>query len=221
VGIAENVQAIEERLALACARVGRPRDSVTLVAASKNFPAEAVAEAYRSGVAVFGENRLQEAGPKIAAAASLGAKPAWHLIGSLQRNKVRAALALFDMIQSVDSLALAREIGRRAERPVAVLLEVNVSGEQSKHGFSLAELPEALEVARAIGNLDVRGLMTVPPPGGPEVSRPHFRALAGVAEQLGLRELSMGMTDDFEAAIEEGATIVRVGRAIFGERTLR
>jgi pyridoxal phosphate enzyme (YggS family) len=190
------------------------------VGVSKTFPASAVAEAVAAGLRDCGENRVQEAAVKIAEAAKLGVRPTWHLVGTLQRNKVRAALPLFDMIHSVDSIALIEEIGRRAHEPVAVLLEVNVGGETSKHGFVSGDLPDALAEARRYP-LDVRGLMTVAPQGGPHVARPCFQELARLAREMGLPELSMGMSDDFETAIEEGATMVRIGRAIFGERTVQ
>ena len=143
------------------------------------------------------------------------------MVGHLQTNKVKTVLSLFDIIQSVDSLHLAQEISRRAPQSVRVpvLLEVNVAGEAAKYGFSPDELPAAAEQVRALPGLELRGLMTVAPMvADPQETRPVFRRLRSLAESLGLRDLSMGMSDDFEVAVEEGATIVRVGRAIFGER---
>jgi pyridoxal phosphate enzyme (YggS family) len=148
--------------------------------------------------------------------------PVWHLIGHLQSNKVKSALGAFAVIHSVDSEELARTISRRAERPVEVLLEVNVAGEASKFGLSPEETPEAYRAIAALPNIDVRGLMTVAPQtDDPEAVRPVFRRLRALAEQLGLPELSMGMSGDYEVAVEEGATMVRVGSALFGPRPTR
>jgi hypothetical protein len=192
------------------------------VAVAKGFPAEAVREGAAAGLRHFGENRVQEAQAKLPLLADLSPRPTWHMVGHLQTNKVKTALGLFDIIHSVDSLHLAEAISRRAPQSVRVpvLLEVNVAGEAAKYGFSAEELPAQAEAIRRLPGLDVRGLMTVAPmTESPEQVRPVFRRLRGLAESLGLRELSMGMTDDFEVAVEEGATIVRIGRAIFGERS--
>jgi hypothetical protein len=170
-------------------------------------------------VSAFGENRVQEAREKIA---TLGRPVPWHLIGHLQTNKVRDAIELFDVVQSVDRLPLATELSRRATRPVDVLMQVNVGGEASKAGFALSEVKPALDALAAMPNLRVRGLMTIPPPSAdPEAARPWFRTLRELRDATGLAELSMGMSGDFEAAIEEGATMVRIGTAIFGERPRR
>jgi len=219
--VAERLQAVRLRIADACARAGRSPDEVTLVAVTKGFPPEAVREAAAAGVRHFGENRIQEAQAKLPALGDLSPKPTWHMVGHLQTNKVKTALNLFDIIQSVDSFHLAEAINRRAPQPdrVPVLLEVNVAAETAKYGFSPDELPSQAEAIRRLPGLDVRGLMTVAPiTDDPETVRLVFFRLRELRDSVGLRELSMGMTDDFEAAIEEGATMVRVGRAIFGPR---
>jgi len=220
--IAERIEAVRLQIANACLRSGRSPEAVTVVAVTKGFPPEAVREAFAAGLSHFGENRVQEAQGKIPLLAGLAPRPTWHMVGHLQTNKVKTALSLFDIIQSVDSLHLAQEISRRAPQSVRVpvLLEVNVAGEAAKYGFSPDELPAAAEQVRSLPGLEVRGLMTVAPMAGdPQEARPVFRRLRSLAESLDLRELSMGMSDDFEVAVEEGATIVRVGRAIFGERS--
>ena len=220
--IAERVGAVRLQIAAACRRSGRSPEGVTFVAVTKGVPPEAVREAFAAGLSQFGENRVQEAQAKLPLLEKLAPRPTWHMIGHLQTNKVKTVLRLFDIIQSVDSLHLAQEISRRAPQSVRVpvLLEVNVAGEAAKYGFSPDELPAAAEHVRALPGLAVRGLMTVAPMvGDPQEARPVFRRLRSLAESLDLRELSMGMSDDFEVAVEEGATIVRVGRAIFGERS--
>lgn len=212
-----NVTQVREHIAAAARSVGRDPAEVTLVAVSKTFPAEMVAAAHAAGIRHFGENWIQEAAQKIPALAGLAPRPTWHLVGHLQTNKVKAALQLFDVVQSVDSLRLAEAVARRAGEPrVRVLLEVNVSGEASKYGFHPEELPEAL---RALPELAVEGLMTVAPEtDDPETVRPIFRRLRELSGAFGLRELSMGMSGDYQVAIQEGATLVRIGRAIFGPR---
>jgi pyridoxal phosphate enzyme (YggS family) len=226
VGVAENLLAVRERVSAACERAGRSPDDVAIVAVSKTFPATLVAEACRAGLTDMGENRVQEAAAKIPQVEALGSRPRWHLVGHLQTNKVKTALGLFDIIHSVDSLRLAEAISRQAEQaalrqagPVPVLLEVNVGGEASKFGFTPEEVGRAAEQMARLPGLAVQGLMTVAPlSGDPEEVRPVFRELRRLRDALGLRHLSMGMTDDFEVAIEEGATMVRIGRAIFGPR---
>ena len=220
--IDERLQDVRLRIAEACRRSGRSPDDVTLVAVTKGFPAEAVREGAAAGLRHFGENRVQEAQAKLPPLTNLSPRPTWHMVGHLQTNKIKTALDLFDIIHSVDSLHLAEAISRRAPQSVRVpvLLEVNVAGEAAKYGFTAKELPAQAEAIRRLPGLDVRGLMTVAPmTESPGQVRPVFRRLRGLAESLGLRELSMGMTDDFEVAVEEGATIVRIGRAIFGERS--
>jgi len=219
--IAERLEAVCLRIAEACHRSGRSPDEVTLVAVVKGFPPEAVRQAAAAGMRHFGENRVQEAQAKLPLLADLSPRPTWHMVGHLQTNKVKTALNLFDIIHSVDSLHLAEAISRRAPTSVRVpvLLETNIAGDPAKYGFSPEELPTQTEAIRRLPGLDVRGLMTVAPMAeDPDELRPAFRRLRQLAQSLDLPELSMGMTDDFEVALEEGATIVRIGRAIFGER---
>ncbi len=224
--LADRLNRVRERVARASARAGRDPASVLLVAISKGFPAEAVREAARLGVTDFGENRVREAEGKIP---DVEPRPRWHLVGHLQTNKARRAVQLFDEIQSVDSVHLAEELDRRAgqeRRVVPCLVEVNTSGEESKFGVEPAAAEALLERCRGLRSLRVHGLMTIGPlEGGPEGARRSFRALAGLrdaAARGGLlgesADLSMGMSGDFEIGIEEGATIVRVGTAIFGPR---
>ena len=225
-GIADNLRSVRERVAAACQRAGRSPDEVAIVGVSKTFPPALVVEACRAGLADVGENRVQEAAAKIPAVEALGSRPRWHLVGHLQTNKVKTALGLFDIIHSVDSLRLAESISRQVASlpvqkagPLPVLLEVNVAGEASKFGLRPEETGPALEQIARLPGLAVQGLMTVAPlVDDPEEVRPVFRELRRLRDDLGLRDLSMGMTDDFEVAIEEGATIVRIGRAIFGPR---
>jgi pyridoxal phosphate enzyme (YggS family) len=213
-------------VAAACEREGRSPDEVTVVGVSKTFPPTLVVEACRAGLTDIGENRVQEAAAKIPEVEALGCRPRWHLVGHLQTNKVKTALGLFDIIQSVDSVRLAESISRQVENlpagqagPLLILLEVNVAGEVSKFGLRPEETGQALEQMVRLPGLAVQGLMTVAPlVDDPEEVRPVFRELRRLRDALGLHHLSMGMTDDFEIAIEEGATIVRIGRAIFGPR---
>ena len=219
--IAANLRTIQARVAHAAAAVGRPADSVTIVAVSKTFPADLVTAAHQAGVRHFGENWVQEAAAKLPQLAALTPRPIWHMVGHLQTNKVKLALELFDLIQSVDSVHLGETIARRAGgRRIPILLEVNVAGETSKQGFRPEDLPSACDRLRSIPQLDLRGLMTVAPAvDHPEAAEPVFRCLRELRDVLGLQELSMGMTDDFEVAVREGATILRIGRAIFGPRS--
>jgi len=216
--IAGRIAELRKRIAAACARAGRSPSEVTLIAVTKGVLPEAVRDAIAAGIRDIGENRVQEAQTKRAAIADLS-DTRWHMIGHLQTNKVKAALGLFDTIHSVDSIHLAEEISRRAPAPVPVFLEVNLAGEPAKTGLALASLPAAHEAISRLPNIDLRGLMTVAPVAeSPEAVRPIFRRLADKARLLNLGGLSMGMSDDFEVAVEEGATHVRLGRAIFGER---
>jgi pyridoxal phosphate enzyme (YggS family) len=216
--IRANAGEIEVRIAALCARAGRRRDEVALVAVTKTFPASDVEHAIAAGLAELGENRVQEARdkkPLVTGAAR------WHLIGHLQSNKARDAVRLFDVIQSVDSLALAEKLARAAEterKRQPVLLQVNIGRELQKSGIEPDEIAVVARSVQALGALDVRGLMAIPPAGEADEMRPYFRELRGMRDDLGLIELSMGMSDDFEVAIEEGSTMVRVGRAIFGSR---
>jgi pyridoxal phosphate enzyme (YggS family) len=219
---ADRLEAVRLRIAKACRRAGRSHDEVTLVAVTKGFAPHTVREAAAAGLLHFGENRVQEAQAKLPQLIDLSPRPTWHMVGHLQTNKVKTALNLFDIIQSVDSLHLAEAISRRAPQTarVPIFLEVNVAGEAAKYGFTPDELPAQTEEIRSLSGIEVRGLMTVAPlTGDPEEVRPVFRELRCLGQSLELHELSMGMTEDFEVAVEEGATIVRVGRAIFGERS--
>lgn len=213
--IRANLAALEERIAGACARAGRPRGEVRLVAVTKTFPAADVDRAIAAGMTDVGENKVQEARDK---QPDVAGRARWHLIGHLQSNKAKDAVRLFDLIQTVDSYELAEKLGRAAEaagKRQDVLLQVNVGREPQKSGAAPEETAELVKRIGAIGALQVTGLMTIPPVGE---ARPYFRELRSMRDDLGLTELSMGMTDDFETAIEEGATIIRVGRAIFGSR---
>ena len=224
----DNVARVRDRIAEAAIGVGRRPEDVTLVAVSKTTSPERVAEAAALGLRAFGENRVQEAAGKIPRVAELAGTPLeWHLIGTLQRNKVRAALSLFAILESVDSLRLAEAIDARVTgEPVPVLLEVYLGDDPGRPGFRPAELVEQLPLLAALPRLQIRGLMTVAPLGWePARTQTVFASLrelrdrlAGSGSGLELSELSMGMTDDYPLAIAEGATIVRVGRAIFGER---
>lgn len=223
--IADKLFDILERMNRACERAGRSPHSVRLTAVSKTHPSEAVAEAFAAGQRVFGESRVQEARQKIPLCPD-GIE--WHFIGHLQKNKVRQAVALFGFFHGIDSLSLAQALSRIAgETGVVVrgLLEVNVSGEATKRGFALATVRAEFAAISALPHLQICGLMTMAPYGeNPEDARPVFRALRELRDELQekhghpLPELSMGMSGDFEVAIEEGATLVRVGSSIFGER---
>jgi len=225
VSLAENLNAVQQRIHAACARVERDPASVTLLAVTKTQPPEVVNEAGKLGLIYFGENKIQEAKAKIPLCSG---KLRWHFIGHLQTNKCRDAVELFEMIQSVDSLHLAQEISKRAEqagKTMPVLLEVNLAGEASKFGYRPDKLAAELQQLNALPRLEIHGFMTVPPwTSNAENVRPIFhqmRELKQRAEQeLGapLPHLSMGMTGDFEVAIEEGATVVRIGTALFGPR---
>lgn len=214
-----NLERVRERIARAAERSGRRPEEILLVGVSKTVAAERVREAIEAGIPALGENRVQEAALKIAA---LGRPVPWHLIGHLQTNKVKDALELFDVIQSVDRIPLALELSRRATRPLEVLAEVNLGTEPSKTGFAPAEVKRALDTIAGLPGLRLRGLMAIPPAiTTAEEARRWFRALRDLRDQAGLAELSMGMSADLEVAIEEGATMVRVGTAIFGERARR
>ena len=227
--IADRVAAVRERITRAAERASRAPDGVTLVAVSKTFPAQAVREAFAAGLRTFGENRVQEAEAKIDALAGLRDEGLrWHLLGHLQSNKARKAVGLFEVIQSVDSVQLARRLARAAAeagRVARVLLQVDLAGEESKFGVPEAEAKATLERLSGLEGLRVEGLMTLPPYLDAEDVRPYFRrlrVLRDAARDEGLLaggELSMGMSHDFETAVEEGATLVRVGTAIFGQRT--
>lgn len=229
--ISENVARTREQIARAARRVGRDPREITLMGVSKTFPTESIREAYAAGIRVFGENRVQEFAGKAEALRDLG-DPEWHLIGHLQTNKAAKAAELFGAVDSVDSMKLAERLNVAAEaggKALGVLIEINVGGEEAKSGIAprSARLEEILLGAPQWRNLAVRGLMTVPPyTENPEDARPYFRCLREIRDEIAARHLpaiamdvlSMGMSHDFEVAIEEGATCVRVGTAIFGER---
>lgn len=226
--VAQNVARVQERIRQAARRVGRDPGTVRLIAAAKTVETARIRAAVAAGVSIIGENYLQEARRKIG---QLGREAVqWHLIGTLQRNKVRYVFDLFDMLHAVDRLELAEEIhrrGARLERSMPVLLEVNVGGEESKSGFTPQALLADVEKLVPLTHVQICGLMTIPPPTAtPEEARPYYQELRELRDRLQARgiagmefaELSMGMTADFEVAVEEGATMVRVGTAIFGPR---
>ncbi len=229
--IAENIARVQERIAAAARRAGRDPAEIMLMAVSKTFPAERIREAYNAGLRVFGENRVQEFAGKAAALRDLSGAE-WHLIGHLQSNKANKAVELFSAVDSVDSVRLAEKLNAAAQsegKVLPVLIEVNVGGEEAKSGVAPAseELERLLASAPNWANLKVRGLMTIPPfTEDPEGARPYFRKLREIRNQIAARRLngvsmdilSMGMSHDFEVAIEEASTCVRVGTAIFGER---
>lgn len=224
------LDAVQDRIERAARRAGRDPGAVTLVAASKTVPVERLVEAVVCGLRIFGENRVQEALAKMEAFAQAPAQVEFHLIGPLQPNKVNHVVGRFALLHAVDRLDVAERLDRAArERGITqpVLLEVNVSGETTKHGFRPDELAGAAERIGTLPGLCVRGLMTMPPfTDHPDDARPHFRRLCELAAQVealgisgvSMQELSMGMSRDFDVAIEEGATMVRVGRALFGPR---
>jgi len=218
---------IKQRIVFAAVKCGRDPDSIKLLAVTKTIPTEYIIKAIDAGITMLGENYVQEAKDKIAA---IGSRAKWHMIGYLQTNKAKYAVTLFDYVHSVDRFELAQELDKRAgliNRKLNVLLEVNVSGEESKSGIATDAAPALIRQISGLKNLAVRGLMTMAPYShNPENARPYFSALRNLRDNISrqqisgiqMKELSMGMTDDFEVAIEEGATIVRIGRAIFGKR---
>jgi PLP dependent protein len=229
--IAHNLARVRERMAAAAGRAGRRPEDIALMAVSKTFPPERIREAYDAGLRLFGENRVQEFAAKAVALQHLHAA-VWHLIGHLQSNKASRAVELFSAVDSVDSLRLAAKLNASAQqlgKKLRVLIEINVGGEAAKSGVApdSRELEELLSAARQLEGMEFRGLMTVPPlADDAEQARPYFRKLRELRDRIALRrlpavdmnELSMGMSHDFEVAIEEGSTCVRVGTAIFGER---
>ena len=228
VDIAANLERVLSRIAVAAAEAGRAPDDVQLIAVSKKQDAGKIRAAFDAGQPIFGESRVQEARAKIPL---LPAAVRWHFIGHLQKNKIRHALRLFELFHSVDSLALAEDIERIAEeegmRP-RVLLEVNVAGEGSKIGFAPEKLRAEMEMLLRLGRVEIEGLMAIPPLAAePEQTRPYFAGLRELRDALErefavrLPQLSMGMSSDYPVAVEEGATLVRVGTAIFGERSAK
>ncbi len=225
--IASQIELVYERIGRACRRAGRNPEEVQLVAVTKTVDVARIEEAIAAGIEIVGENRVQEAWPKFQV---IGNRVRWHMIGHLQTNKVKRALQFAEVIQSVDSVHLAQEIQKQAEkldRAVEVLIEVNTSGESSKFGFSPESVLEGVQQIASLSRLRVKGLMTIgaflPDPND---VRPCFQLLRRLRDKIAARGLegvemdvlSMGMTDDFEVAIEEGSTMVRIGRLIFGER---
>jgi hypothetical protein len=228
--IAGRVAAVRERIARAAARAGRHAEDVTLVAVSKTFPPAAVREVYAAGVVDFGENKVQEAEGKMEELADLRARGLrWHLVGHLQSNKAKKAGTLFDLVHSLDGVSLGRRLndaGVDRGEPVRVMVQVDLAGEETKFGVPESEFFSTLEALQSLSALSLEGLMTLPPfDEDPEKSRSYFRRLRELRDRArseGLLrgcDLSMGMSHDFEAAVEEGATLVRVGTAIFGDRT--
>jgi pyridoxal phosphate enzyme (YggS family) len=230
--VADNIAMLRERINAAAKRAGRDPDGVTVMAVSKTVPPELIRAAYLAGVRVFGENRVQEFAEKVDALLDLS-NAEWHMIGHLQTNKAAKAVELFAAIDSIDSLRLAQKLNSSAQqvgKKLAVLIEINVGGEAAKTGVApeSQELEKILQAAPSLEHLEIRGLMTIPPlTGDPQEARPYFRKLRELRKQIidralpgvNMKVLSMGMSHDFEIAIEEGSTCVRVGTAIFGERT--
>ena len=224
--IEKNLSRVRERIEDAAAKIGRDPRGIKLVAVTKTVTVQSIREAVAAGAMIFGENYVQEARTKIEEIGKSGIQ--WHFIGHLQTNKAAHAVRLFDLIHAVDSLTLARELDKRAGaagKTIDCLIEVNLSQEASKFGISKERTPELAHALKDLKNISLKGLMTMPPyADDPEAARPYFIALRELREEIAgsgtpLPELSMGMSTDFEKAIEEGATIVRVGRAIFGERS--
>lgn len=217
-----SLERVRERIARAAERAGRRAEDVLLIGVSKTVDIERIRAGIGAGLTALGENRVQEARSKID---TLGRPVSWHLVGHLQTNKVKEALELFDVIHSIDRIEVAREVDRRARargKPIDVLVQVNVGAEPTKGGWPPDAVPVALHAVAAMRGLNLRGLMTIPPlVERAEEARGWFRMLRGLAERHGVRDLSMGMSADFEVAIEEGATMVRIGTAIFGERPPR
>jgi len=225
--IKENLRAVKERIEVAAFKAGRDPEKVKLIAVSKVIEIPLIKEAMDAGHRLFGESKVQEATEKIK---ELGRDVQWHMIGHLQRNKVKYIFDLFDMVHSVDNLSLAQEIdkaGKKHERAMDVLIQVNISGEETKFGAEVADARHMIREIASLSYVSVKGLMTIPPFfDDPEDSRPYFKRLRELRDEIGregiegisLKELSMGMSNDFEVAVEEGATMVRVGTAIFGPR---
>lgn len=218
--IEQNIGVVRRRVAGACRRCDRDPSSVKIIAVSKNSSPQAIRSALGCGLTDFGENRVQEAAAKLQQLADCRSAFKLHFIGHLQSNKVRDALAMADIIHSVDTLSLADLINAKADRKVPVLIQVNLADEESKSGFAGAEIDSAVRSIRRLPNLEALGLMTIAPQvDDPEELRPLFSGLRTLNQSYNFSELSMGMSDDFEVAIEEGSTMVRIGRAIFGERS--
>ena len=229
ISIAERLGAVRAEIGTACERAGRDPDEVTVVGVTKTHPVAVVKEALAAGLVDLGENRAQELLPKAEAAEAMGLEPRWHFVGHLQRNKVRQVLPRIAALHSLDSARLAEAVERRAalldgsptmpSRALPCYLEINVAGEASKEGVDPAQLPELLRALQSYPRIEVAGLMTVAPlVDDAQEARPVFRRLRELAAAHGLRGLSMGMTGDYAVAVEEGATVVRLGRVLFGAR---
>jgi PLP dependent protein len=217
--IAGNIKEVRERIAHAAARADRNPDEVTIIAVTKYVDESAIQQAAEAGIEHFGESRVQEAGRKIIRLSDQGLRPTWHMIGHLQRNKVQTALKIFDIIHSIDSVLLAQEISAQAEKVIPILLQVNIAEEETKGGFQRDELSEAVAEISKLPHLSIKGLMTIAPMvDNPEDVRSVFRELRELRDSFKMEHLSMGMSNDFEIAVEEGATMVRMGRIIFSER---
>jgi len=218
--IEHNIGILRSRIEKACRKNNRAVSAVKLIAVAKNFDSPVVRAAVNCGLRDFGENRVQEAVAKYSELADIRQQITLHYIGHLQSNKVRDALQTVDIIHSIDTVHLAELVSEKAGRLVSVLLQVNLAGEQTKYGFSQEELGRAVDSISAFPNIKIAGLMTIAPVfKDPEEARPLFAAMRSLNSAYGFEELSMGMTDDFEVAVEEGATMIRIGRAIFGERS--
>lgn len=224
-GIAENLSSVMQKIERAARKSGRMASEVKLVAVTKTVDIKKISEAIKAGANAFGENYVQEAQEKIE---KFNKKPVqWHFLGHLQKNKAKFAVELFDMIETVDSLDLAKELSKRTKKGIDILIQVNIAREKNKGGVDIKDVDKLVRKASELPNIRIKGLMAIPPyQDNPESSRPYFVTLRRIAERVNreripnvsMRELSMGMSHDFEVAIEEGATIVRIGRAIFGER---
>jgi hypothetical protein len=218
--IEDNINKLRSRIARACERSYRDLAEVKVIAVTKNFSSAVVRDAIQCGLRDFGENRVQEAYAKYKELDDMRPLIRLHFIGHLQTNKVKDALETVDIIHSIDTLRLAQVINERATRKLPVLIQVNITGEETKYGFSVNEIDTAVKQISGMPNIEIWGLMTVAPlVADPQEVRPVFIRLKKLNTSYGFKELSMGMTDDFEVAIEEGATMVRIGRAIFGERS--
>jgi PLP dependent protein len=214
-----NLDAVRRRIVLACERSHRKPADVKLVGVTKGLPSSAIKAAFDYGLRDFGESRTQEAELKIQDLIEFRPQITWHMIGHLQSNKARLAAGLFDIIHSIDSVKLAQLLNKQLVKVLPVLLQVNISGETTKNGFEVAEMESVLDQMKRLPNLKVAGLTTIAPVADdPEEVRPIFRELRLLRDEFGLEHLSMGMSDDFEVAIEEGATLVRIGTSIFGRR---
>jgi len=218
--IGRNIQVLRGRIEKACRKSKRDVSEVKVIAVTKNCASTVIRAAYDCGLRDFGENRIQESITKYVELADIRQKLTLHFMGHLQTNKARDAIQIVDIIHSIDTVRLASLLNEKANRPLPAFLQVNLAGEQTKYGFPRRELDRAVDTISALANIQILGLMTIAPLcSDAEVVRPLFADLRGLNMAYGFKELSMGMTDDFEVAVEEGATMIRIGRAIFGERS--